>query len=84
MILTIIEKMVNKNVIIGVGVGKTKNDSSWTKPAVITADLVIFSHFNFFKIKNIVLSIAIYNAQIFAAQYACTKPLLNGNNLEIT
>ena len=30
------------------------------------------------------LSAALYSAQKLAAQYACTKPLLNGNSLSIT
>lgn len=83
LLLTIIVKIVNRNVTIGVGVGRTKNDCSCTKPPVMTADLVTFNHPNCFKIKDAILSIPIYNAQAFAAQYACTKPLLNGKSLEI-
>ena len=83
-LLTSIVQIVNKNVTTGIGLGKTKNVCSCTNPPVITAVLVLFNHPNCFKIKHIALSAPMYNAQAFAAQYACTKPLLNGNSLDIT
>lgn len=42
--LTSIPTNVSTNVVIGLGVGKTLNISSCTKPPVITADLTIFIH----------------------------------------
>lgn len=82
--LTSIAKKVKRNVTMGVGVGNTRKDCSCTKPPVITADLVFFNHPKCFHITDNAFSTPIYNAQPFAAQYECTKPLLNGNKREIT
>lgn len=82
--LTSIVTKIRRNVTIGVGVGNIKKFCSCTKPPVITADLTSFNHPNRFHITDSTFSMPIYRAQPFAAQYECTKPLLNGNKREIT
>lgn len=82
--LTSIAKKVKRNVTIGVGVGNIKKFCSCTRPPVITADLTSFNHPKCFHITDSIFSAPIYKAQQFAAQYECTKPLLNGNKREIT
>lgn len=79
-----IEIKVNANVTKGVGVGNIANDCSCTKPPVITADFVVLSQPNCLRATDAILSMPIYNAQTLAAQYACTRPLLNGNNRDST
>lgn len=68
----------------GVGVGNIRKLCSCTKPPVITADLAFSDHPRCLHITDRTFSTAMYRAQAFAAQYECTKPLLNGNNREIT
>lgn len=68
----------------GVGVGRTVKVSSCTKPPVIEPILTLSNHPNLFHIKINILSAPAYRAHALAAQYACTRPLLNGNNLDKT
>jgi len=81
--LTIIVIKVRRNVIMGVGVGNIRKLCSCTRPPVITADLAPGNHPRFLQITDRIFSTAMYKAQAFAAQYECTKPLLNGNKREI-
>lgn len=80
-IIGIIATMVAINVNNGVGVGKTANIFSCTSPPVSVAVLMMDNQPNLFQINDNILSAPTYNAQILAAQYACTKPLLNGKSL---
>lgn len=68
----------------GVGVGKIAKDSSWTRPPVIDPILWLDSQPSRFHIIDNILSAPMYNAHVFAAQYAWTRPLLKGKSREIT
>lgn len=82
--LTSIVTKIKINVTMGVGVGNITSVCSCTNPPVINAGLTSFSQPKYFHITDSTFSAPIYRAQALAAQYECTKPLLNGNIRKIT
>lgn len=84
-------KLTNINTALKINVinGDTSGSSWWviscTRPLVICDCFIsIENKFNFLTKILDALSAILYNAQKFGAQYAWHKPLLNGNNLDIT